>query len=613
MKRAAIYARYSTEQQNESTLADQRRVCTERAQALGYGVVATFEDAGISGGATGNRPGFLAMREAAERDEFDALLVLDMSRLSRNQGDLAKAVEWLVFVGRRVIGVHDGVDTEREGWETVVGITGIIGHQFRTMIAAKTRAALTSRALQGKPTGGRAYGYACRDGTRTIIETQAAVVRRIFQRWIEGGSCQKIAEELNAEGIPSPGSTWNRQQRRCEGWAGSGIRAMLANPLYKGGLRWNTSKWTKNPHTGEVSRRERPKSEWIEDTDQSLQIVAPQVWEAAQRRTKSRANPAASLKRGGKARFILSGLLKCGVCGYNYTGWGAQHYACGRYSDGHACSNGLRMHRTRGEQLILGPVLAEVLDPERIERLARELQQEAHAAVRQMTERADAAPAGLRELDDRITRLRRRLAEGDPDLTADELQGAINAALVKRQALIDALPAAKASARILRMLPNAARRIRAALEAGLSGDDPVAAAEAREALRTRLLTDGEIRLVPEGGHLWAEYGLQLEVDAHTRRVPMKATGTYGAETEGKQGFRTDGSGGLIATISTAVVHFPNIDRRKIQREEIPSHCGRGHPLTPDNLRIDQSEQRWRCLQCGRERAAAFRRRRGRPA
>jgi hypothetical protein len=53
-----------------------------------------------------------------------------------------------------------------------------------------------------------------------------------------------------------------------------------------------------------------------------------------------------------------------------------------------------------------------------------------------------------------------------------------------------------------------------------------------------------------------------------------------------------------------VVHFPNIDRRKIRREEIPSHCGRGHPLTPDNLRIEGGEQRWRCLHCGRERAAA---------
>jgi hypothetical protein len=69
----------------------------------------------------------------------------------------------------------------------------------------------------------------------------------------------------------------------------------------------------------------------------------------------------------------------------------------------------------------------------------------------------------------------------------------------------------------------------------------------------------------------------------------------------------NGSGGVLSTNSTAVVHFPHIDRRKIRRQEIPSHCSKGHQLTPDNLRIDESEQRWRCKQCGRERAAAFRR------
>jgi hypothetical protein len=42
---------------------------------------------------------------------------------------------------------------------------------------------------------------------------------------------------------------------------------------------------------------------------------------------------------------------------------------------------------------------------------------------------------------------------------------------------------------------------------------------------------------------------------------------------------------------------------------IPAVCGNGHPLSPENLRIDDREARWRCRQCGRERAAAFRGRR----
>jgi hypothetical protein len=67
-----------------------------------------------------------------------------------------------------------------------------------------------------------------------------------------------------------------------------------------------------------------------------------------------------------------------------------------------------------------------------------------------------------------------------------------------------------------------------------------------------------------------------------------------------------GSGGRIRTNSTVVIPFPNLHRRETGLAEVPSHCGKGHPLTPDNVRTDQGERRWRCRQCGRERAAAFR-------
>jgi hypothetical protein len=66
----------------------------------------------------------------------------------------------------------------------------------------------------------------------------------------------------------------------------------------------------------------------------------------------------------------------------------------------------------------------------------------------------------------------------------------------------------------------------------------------------------------------------------------------------------------IAINNTQVVPFPNAALRKVRLNRIPSHCGMGHTLTPDNLSIDEGEQRRRCLQCGRESATAFRRRNG---
>jgi hypothetical protein len=109
---------------------------------------------------------------------------------------------------------------------------------------------------------------------------------------------------------------------------------------------------------------------------------------------------------------------------------------------------------------------------------------------------------------------------------------------------------------------------------------------ARAALRGLL---GEIPVFQEGRHLAA-------------RLTINATSLL----RNPDTVLLIGSGGVISTNSTVVVPFPNVERRKTGRAEIPGHCGNGHPLTPDNLRIDQGQGRWRCRRCGRERAAAFR-------
>ena len=61
--KAALYSRFSTDRQNESSIADQVRICSEYIQKQGWTVVEYFEDQGISGAALGNRPGVLRLRK----------------------------------------------------------------------------------------------------------------------------------------------------------------------------------------------------------------------------------------------------------------------------------------------------------------------------------------------------------------------------------------------------------------------------------------------------------------------------------------------------------------------------------------------------------------------
>lgn len=104
--KAAVYSRFSTDRQNESSIADQVCVCAEYASRQGWHVVEYFEDQGISGAALGNRPGVLRLQDSAFARRVDAVLVTDLSRLSRSQGDLSKMIDRLVAKGVRVVGVR---------------------------------------------------------------------------------------------------------------------------------------------------------------------------------------------------------------------------------------------------------------------------------------------------------------------------------------------------------------------------------------------------------------------------------------------------------------------------------------------------------------------------
>ena len=514
MTNAVTYSRFSTDRQNESSITDQVRICAEYAEREGMTIVEQYEDQGISGAALGNRPGALNLMEAALAGRFDALLVTDLSRLSRSNGDLSKMLDRLVYKGVRVVGVQDGYDSARPGHKLQAGLSGIIGESFRQMISDRTHAALESRAKDHRPTGGKCYGY--RD--HEIHEPEAAIVREIFERYADGASCRTIAIELNERGIPSPGSSWNRKVRRCRGWMNSAIRAMVRNERYKGLILWNRSTWRKDPDSGRRLRYPRPRSEWQSHQDDALRIIPDSLFEKAQSRTRGTSNGDARLKSGGKPRYLLSGLLHCGVCGAHYILGNRSSYACSGYMGGH-CSNSTRVRRDRVEEVILDPIRKELLSPERVERMAREMQKLHAENVRAATGRANAAPQELQTLSERIDRLRERLATGDPDMEPDEIQAAIDRAEQKRSILLESQPAAKRTARLFAALPGAAESYRRQIALGLDNDQR-AALKARVILRKLL---GNIRFMPdEDGGLWAEY--EIEPGALLRGVGTDGSG-----------------------------------------------------------------------------------------
>jgi len=469
--RTIVYARYSTDRQSETSIADQIRVCREYAATQDWTVAEQYTDEGISGAAMGNRPGVRGALAVLSRG--DALIVTDLSRLSRSQ-DLAPLITRLRHRGVRVIGVQDGYDSESRTARMQAGLSGIMSEEFRAMVADRTRSALELRARTGQATGGKAY-----DDTE--------IVREVFQRAAAGEALKSIVSDLNRRGVRSPGAAWKQRASPRGKWLVSALHSLLQNERYIGRLVWNRSQWVKDPDTGKRHRRERPQSEWI--VRECEPIVDRAVWDCVQARFRRRSG------KGGVQRYLLSGLLECAICGSKMIVMGgSQHrYICGAYHSGgpHACSNSQTFPRVLAEDEVLSRVIGDMLSPEAIS-----------IGVRMMAEERKAVEAPPPVESEEVRALERLVREG------------ILSAETAAPALAEARRRAKApvATDLPWPSPRAWREAVEGMREILSGEDIPAA---REALRELI---GPLR-VPQSGEveLVSQQTFLAEVDGNVAR------------------------------------------------------------------------------------------------
>ena len=539
--KAAIYARFSTNLQNDESTEDQARVCREYAQREGWEVASTYEDKGISGGDT-DRPGYQKMLTAARADKFDIILCEDVSRLWRKESEQSRCVEELRYLKKHIIGVNDGIDTRREGFEYLLAIKGVQNASYCNEIGKRTHRGLSGRALQGKSAGGRAYGYQpvyetvtdAKTGRpkvvparREIVPVQARWVKKIFEWYANGHSPRWIANELNRLGVPSPGATWNRVVRRKDGkWLASAIHGdprkgvgILNNELYIGWQVWNRSRWVAVPDEirtqrgtrGKKEREERPIDEQIRKEVPELRLIEQALWDRVKARqaevhTASKTIRAAlhkNARTGAGPKYLFSGLLKCAQCGANFVVVSAYQYGCGSNVNGgkNACANTLRVSRALVEQKLLAGIKRDLFHPAAIEEFKRETTRLLAEHRRAKRPDTDALRRDLAKVEKAVERIVEAIKDG---ALVAELKAEMPKLEAERARLLAELNVdTRELDRVAEMLPRAMDTYRELVE-------DLGAATQREVARARSqikhMLGGEVRLVPaeDRSHLVAE-------------------------------------------------------------------------------------------------------------
>ena len=195
--RAAIYARYSTENQREASIADQVRLCERLIEQQGWTLAQTYEDRALSGGSR-HRPGYQRMLTDAEASFFDVIVVEALDRLGRKLADLAELHDRLQFVNVKIHTASTGEVTPMH-----IGMLGTMAQLYLSDLREKTLRGQLGRALAGKIPGGHAFGYdvvspakdgkKAERGERRINPAEARVVVRIFEQYANGSGPRAIA------------------------------------------------------------------------------------------------------------------------------------------------------------------------------------------------------------------------------------------------------------------------------------------------------------------------------------------------------------------------------------------------------------------------------------
>lgn len=336
--RVAIYARYSTELQNDRSIEDQIALCARFVQQQrGWRQVAQFSDRAKSGASTVGRDGLTSLMTSARAGDFDVIVVEALDRISRDQEDLAGIYKRLKFIGIEIHTVHEG-----RADQTQVGIRSLLGALYLEDLRHKVHRGQHGVVLDGRNAGGRAYGYRPKlgcPGELQIVEDEAAVVRRIFEEYLSGQSPRDIAKGLNADRVPPPrGSVWSASTLNGNARRGHGI---LVNPIYGGRIVWNRVRMDKNPDSGRRVSRPNDPAKWVEVSAPHLAIVSSEQFDAVQRRKAGRSSGPHAMRR--KPKHLFSGLLKCGCCGGGLSVKDRDHgrirLICTRSRESGSCSN----------------------------------------------------------------------------------------------------------------------------------------------------------------------------------------------------------------------------------------------------------------------------------
>ncbi|CAG9612799.1 hypothetical protein BACCIP111899_01977 [Bacillus rhizoplanae] len=297
IKHVAIYLRLSRDEENlgiEQILDNHRQtlitLCNENRWS--YEI---FEEVASSSTII-NRKQMMKLLERVQQDYFDAVVVMDIDRLSRNEYDASDIKRILYQTETFIVTPYRLYDLTKDDDSLLLGITNLIASGEYKQILRRMQRGKKFAQQQGLWTDGIApLGYSKDSKTRKLVPNERAKdVQFIFSEIVKGTTIPELIKQLNNMGIKT---------RQGYDFKYNSIQRIINNDAYKGTIASNKTIGQYKP---------RPKEDWIIVHNAHQPIVDEATWEAANKIVNTYSFKA---PRSKNRIYPTSNLIYCANCG----------------------------------------------------------------------------------------------------------------------------------------------------------------------------------------------------------------------------------------------------------------------------------------------------------
>lgn len=302
MRKAAIYARYSSENQRDESIDAQICAIEEYAHKNDIEIVATYIDRAKSA-TTADRPSFQEMIKMSETGLFDTIIVHKLDRFARSKYDSAIYKQKLKINNVRLISVTENLDGTPESI-ILESVLEAMAEYYSKNLAREIMKGTMENAKKAAHCGGiPPLGFDIVNKQLVINEHEAKAVKLIFEMYASGKGYTDIINTLNINGYKTKlGNKFGKNS----------LFEILRNEKYKGTYVYNKSmgKTVKGTHNRHSYKDD---SEVIRIENGCPRIVSDELFnKAADRQQHNKRLMSSNRKR---QKYLLSGLVFCGYCG----------------------------------------------------------------------------------------------------------------------------------------------------------------------------------------------------------------------------------------------------------------------------------------------------------